>query len=124
MSMNNNDSNPYFSFAGMPPEEMMLLQQATAGFNENQLRAFQDIYATKRKNPQDILILSLLALLGVAGIHRMVMGQVVLGLLYFFTWGFFGVMVVMDLIKNKTITTDYNQKMMTETYHMVKMGGY
>jgi len=118
----NDFNNPYLSFPGITPEEITLLQQATAGFDENQLRAFQNIYAGKRKNPQEILLLTLLGLIGIAGIHRIVLGQVALGVVYFFTGGLFLVMTIMDIINNKTLTTDYNQKMMTETYHMVKMG--
>ncbi len=122
--MNTNSNQTYYAYPGVTVEEMFLLQQATSDLTEEQARHFHNIYATKRKNPQDILLLTLLALLGVAGIHRMVLGQVVMGILYFFTWGFFGVMIVMDLINNKTITNDYNQKMMAETYHIIKSGRF
>lgn len=120
--MDTQQTNTYFSLPGMSAGEMTLLQQATADLDDNQVSAFNELYIVKRKNPQDILLLTLLGLLGIAGVHRIVLGETTMGVLYFFTYGFFGVMTVMDIINNKTLTTDYNQKMMTEAYHIVKMG--
>jgi len=120
--MDTQQTNNYFSFPGVTPGELYLLQQATADLDDNQVRAFNELYIIKRKNPKDILLLTILGFLGIAGIHRIVLGETVMGVLYFFTYGFFGVMTVMDTINNKTLTTDYNQKMMTEAYRIVKMG--
>lgn len=120
--MNAQQTNSYFSLPGVTAGELYLLQQATADLDDNQVREFRELYIVKRKNPQDILLLTLLGLLGIAGIHRIVLGETTMGVLYFFTYGFFGVMTIMDIVNNKTLTNDYNQKTMTETYHIVKMG--
>jgi TM2 domain-containing membrane protein YozV len=120
--MNAQQTNSYFSLPGVTAGELYLLQQATADLDDNQVREFRELYIVKRKNPQDILLLTLSGLLGIAGIHRIVLGETTMGVLYFFTYGFFGVMTIMDIVNNKTLTNDYNQKTMTETYHIVKMG--
>src|SRR5476651_1306536 len=99
--MDTQQTNNYFSFPGVTPGELYLLQQATADLDDNQVRAFNELYIIKRKNPKDILLLTILGFLGIAGIHRIVLGETVMGVLYFFTYGFFGVMTVMDTINNK-----------------------
>lgn len=120
--MNNNFNNPYFSFPGITAEEMTLLQQATADLNENQLRSFQMIYSTKRKNPGDVLLFCLLGFFGFAGIQRFILGQVGMGLLYFFTGGLCVIGTIVDLVNHKALTNDYNRNMVYESYQMAKMG--
>jgi TM2 domain-containing membrane protein YozV len=120
--MMNDFNNPYFSFPGITPEEMHLLQQATADLNENQLRHFQMIYASKRKNPGDLLIFTLLGFFGLAGIQRFLVGQVGMGILYFFTGGLCVIGTIVDLVNYKELANTYNKDMMYESYQMVKMG--
>jgi len=114
--------NPYMAFPGITTEEMNFLQQATTGLNENQQKNFYMIYSGKRKNPQDILLFALLAFVGVAGIQRFIVGEVGMGLLYLFTWGFCGIGTIVDLINHKAIATDYNRKMAYESFQITKMG--
>ncbi len=45
------------------------------------------------------LALNILGFFGLAGLHRLYAGKIVSGLLYLFTWGFFGVGTLIDLIK-------------------------
>jgi hypothetical protein len=120
--MMNDSNNPYFSFPGITPEEMNLLQQATADLNENQLRNFQMMYMSRRKNAQDILLFTLLGFVCVAGIQRFVLGQTLMGILYVCTAGFCGIGTLVDLINNKNLTNDYNRDVIYETYQMAKMG--
>ena len=63
--------NPYMAFLGITTEEMSFLQQATTGLNENEQKNFYMIYSGKRKNPQDILLFTLLGFVGVAGDSEM-----------------------------------------------------
>jgi TM2 domain-containing membrane protein YozV len=118
--MMNDLNNPYFSFPGITPEEMHLLQQATADLSEAQLRNFNMFYAGKRKNPGDILLLTLLGLVWIAGIQRFILGQTGMGLLYLFTGGLCWIGTIIDLINYKSLTNDYNRDMMYESYQMAK----
>ncbi|MFA6246827.1 MAG: TM2 domain-containing protein [Mucilaginibacter sp.] len=114
--------NPYLSLPGITTEELTILRQTTSGLSDAQKQMFYNIYISKRKNPQDILILALLGLIGIAGIHRIVMGQVTMGVLYLFTAGFFFVCTIMDLINYKSLTNEYNQKVAYESVSILKMG--
>jgi TM2 domain-containing membrane protein YozV len=117
----NTYQNPYMMFDGMTPEEFSFLQQATASLTETQQRYFLNIYGGKRKNPQDIMLATLLGFLGVSGIQRFMTDQIGMGLVYFFTAGFCFIGTIIDLINYKDITTEYNKKMAFESFNIAKM---
>lgn len=110
------------SLPGITPEEYAYLQQATAGLQEQQLRSFLMVYASRRKQPSDILLLTLLGFLGFAGINRFVLGQVGMGLLYFFTAGLCFIGTLVDVINHRDLTIEYNQRMVFESLQMIRMG--
>lgn len=113
--------NPYMAFPGITPEEMGFLQQGTAELNEEQKKYFYMVYSSKRKNPQDLLLFTLLGFVVVAGVQRFVIGQIGMGLLYLFTGGFCLIGTIVDLINNKTLANDFNRQMAYESYQMAKM---
>ena len=113
--------NPYIAFPGMTSDEMFFLQQGTAGLNENQKRQFYMIYSGKRKSSQDILIFTIIGFFGAAGIQRFALGEIVMGLLYFFTAGFCLIGTIIDLVNHKTMADDYNRKMAFESLQIAKM---
>jgi len=108
---------------GITPEELGFLQQATVGLDENQQKVFFNIYAGKRKAAQDIMLFTLIGFVGVAGVQRFVVGEIAMGLIYFFTGGFCLIGTIVDLINHKSIALDYNKKMAYESFQIVKMGG-
>ncbi len=114
----------FMSLPGISPEEYSYLQSATQGLNEQQLRTFLMIYSSKRKNPSDILLLCLIGFLGFAGIHRFVIGQIGMGILYFLTGGLCMIGTIVDLINHKQLAFEYNQKMVFESMQMVKMSNF
>jgi TM2 domain-containing membrane protein YozV len=111
------------SLPGITPEEYSYLQQATTGLTEEQLRNFLMVYSSRRKQPSEILLLSLIGFLGFAGIHRFVIGQIGMGILYFLTGGLCAIGTIVDIINHKNLTFEYNQKMVFESLQMVRMGG-
>ncbi|MES2278073.1 MAG: TM2 domain-containing protein [Bacteroidota bacterium] len=116
--------NAYMMLSGISAEELGFLHQATTGLDENQQRNFFNLYRDKRKNPNDILLFTLLGFTVIgAGIQRFVLGQILMGLLYFFTAGFCFIGTIVDLINNKELTLDYNKKMVYESLQIIKMGG-
>ena len=117
--------NPYMSLPGITTEEMAFLHQATSELNDQQKQSFYMVYSGRRKSSQDILIFTLIGFLGIAGVQRFMIGQTVIGLLYFFTGGFCFIGTIVDLINHQSLANEYNQKMAYESYQMVKMGvGY
>ena len=103
------------------PEELITINSRTQGFTTDELTHFCVIYRSKRKDPQTILLLCLLGLVGVAGIHRFVIGQVGMGILYFFTGGLCLIGTIVDAINHKDLALEYNGKMIAETLSMLNM---
>ena len=103
------------------PEELLTINNHTQGFSDDDLTNFCMIYRSKRKDPQTILLLCLLGLVFVAGIHRFVIGQTGMGILYFFTAGLCWIGTIVDAINHKDLALEYNAKMITETLSMLNM---
>ncbi|GAB4093862.1 TM2 domain-containing protein [Flaviaesturariibacter terrae] len=108
-------------FPGMQPDELMMIQSLTKDFSEQQLRQFYSIYSGKRKEPQQLLIMTLIGFLGIAGIQRFVIGEAGMGILYFLTAGFCGIGTIIDLVNNNKLASNYNQRQAIESSQMVKM---
>ncbi len=103
------------------PEELITINSRTKDFSVDQLEQFCFIYRSKRKDPQLILVLCLLGLVGVAGVQRFLIGHIGMGILYFFTGGLCLVGTIVDAINHKELTMEYNAKMITETLSMLNM---
>jgi len=103
------------------PEELITINSRTQGFSDDDLTNFCMIYRPKRKDPQTILLLCLIGLIGVSGIHRFVTGQIGIGILYFLTGGLCLIGTIVDAVNHKTLATEYNGKMIAETLAMLNM---
>lgn len=115
------DHNPYAALPGASFEEINFVQQMAAGLTEGQQRAFISIYAGRRKNASDVLLLTLIGFLGFAGVQRFVLGQIGMGIVYFLTVGFCWIGTIVDLVNHKSLTNEYNQKMAYESLQIAKM---
>ncbi|NWJ50508.1 MAG: TM2 domain-containing protein [Bacteroidetes bacterium] len=115
------DERYFYSFSGMEAEEFMLLKQATKDMTEDQLKQFVMVYQSRRKDPQTILLVTLLGFFVVAGVQRFMTNQIGMGLLYFFTGGLCLIGTIVDLVNYKKLALDYNQKMMFEAMQLCKM---
>lgn len=103
------------------PEELIQINAHIQGFSDEQIRQFVTVYRSKRKDEQTILICCLLGLVLFAGIHRFLIGQIGMGILYFLTGGLCFIGTIVDAINHKQLTLDYNFKMMGETLSMMNM---
>jgi len=113
---------PYLALPGITTEEINILHQITTDLNENQIKYFYIAYSGKRKNPNDILLFTLLAFAGIAGVQRLVLGQIGMGILYLFTGGLCLIGTIVDLVNYKSLAFEYNQKMAFESYKIANMG--
>ncbi len=120
---NSNALNPVFLqyLSDVTPEELITINSRTKGFSDNELTHFCMIYRSKRKDPQTILLLCLLGLIGISGIHRFVIGHTGMGILYFFTAGLCLIGTIVDAVNHKDLTIEYNAKMIAETLSMLNM---
>ncbi|MEO6844885.1 MAG: NINE protein [Ginsengibacter sp.] len=103
------------------PEELLTINSRIKDFSDDELAQFCMIYRSKRKDPQLILILCLLGLVGIAGVQRFVIGHIGMGVLYFFTAGLCFIGTIVDAINHKELAMEYNAKMITETLSMLNM---
>ena len=106
--------NLLMNLRGITPEEYHYLEQVMNGMDEQQARTFIMYYGGRRKDPQDMLLFTLLGFIGLAGVQRFVIGQIGMGLLYFFTAGLCFIGTVIDLINHRSLAGNYNQKVANE----------
>jgi Predicted membrane protein len=101
-------------------EEMLYLQAVLKDMDDEKARTFASVYRTRRKDPQVILITALLGFVGVAGVHRFIMGQIVMGLLYLFTAGLCFIGTIVDLVNYQKLAFEYNQQVANEVLSMIR----
>lgn len=101
-------------------DEMVYIQGLIKEMSDNQAQQFANIYNSRRKDPQMILLTSLLGFIVVAGVQRFILGQVGMGLLYLFTAGLCFIGTIIDLVNHKKLTFDYNTKVAQQVTVMVK----
>lgn len=106
---------------GLQPEEFAMIKSLTATMSESEQQQFYMFYSGKRKDEQTIMILTIIGFFGVAGLQRFITGEIVLGILFLFTFGFCGIGTIIDLVNCKRITSEFNQKKAIEAAEMVKM---
>ncbi|MEE1884409.1 TM2 domain-containing protein [Pedobacter flavus] len=114
-------SSPFMNLPGISPEEFGYLQSSTAGLDEQELKNFLMVYASKRKNPDDMILFAVLGFF-VPGLPRFLLGQIGMGILYFVTLGLCFIGTIIDLVNYKTLTFEYNQKMVFESLQLIRMG--
>ena len=100
--------------------EIIYVEELTREMNDEDAALFSNLYRSKRKDPQMILLLTLLGFVGVAGIQRIILDQVVMGLLYLITAGLCFIGTIYDLISYKELTFEFNKRVAREVYTMVK----
>ena len=110
----------YQYFPNLDMEEYNFLQSLTKDFSETQMQQFCTIYSARRKDPQLILVLALIGFLGVSGVHRFILGNIGMGILYLLTGGLCFIGTIIDLVNHKKLTNEYNFKEAHQTSMMVK----
>ncbi|MCF8303319.1 MAG: NINE protein [Bacteroidales bacterium] len=86
------------------------VQRIMNDYNEKQAREFALIYRNRRKSPDLVLVLNLIGFLGVAGVHRLIMGQIGMGLLYLLTGGLCLIGTIVDIVNHKSLAFEFNRK--------------
>lgn len=105
-----NEVNVLRLMPSLEGEEMMFVQGLIRDMTETQAMTFAGSYNVRRKDPQTILLVTLLGFIGVAGVQRFLLGQIGLGLLYLFTAGFCWIGTIIDLVCHRRLAFDYNTR--------------
>ncbi len=94
--------------------ELQHVQSITSDFDEAKLLNFANIYRARRKDPQIILLTTLLGFVVVAGVQRFLLGQIGMGILYLLTGGLCLIGTIVDLINYQDLAFQYNQRVANE----------
>ena len=94
--------------------ELQYVQSITSDYDEAKLLNFANIYRARRKDPQLILLTTLLGFVVLAGVQRFLVGQIGMGILYLFTGGLCLIGTIVDLINYQDLAFQYNQKVANE----------
>lgn len=113
-------ANVYELMPEIMGEEQMYISGMIKNMDENQARQFANIYRTRRRDPQTILLLTLVGFLGISGIQRFITDQIGLGILYLLTGGICLIGTIIDLVNYKKIAFEYNQKQANQIAVMLK----
>lgn len=118
--------NLYQFFPNLEPEEMSYIQGFTKDMDENQLMMYANVYNSRRRDPQVILLTALAGFLGVAGIQRFLVDQIGMGIAFLLTGGFCMIGTIIDLINYKKLANEYNFKMAQQSAMIVRgsTGGF
>lgn len=113
-------ANVYELMPEIMGEEQMYISGLLKNLDDNQARNFANIYRTRRRDPQTILLLTLVGFLGISGIQRFITDQIGLGILYLLTGGICLIGTIIDLVNYKKIAFEYNQKQANQIAVMIK----
>jgi TM2 domain-containing membrane protein YozV len=100
--------------------ELMFVQGLTKDYDDNQMMNFANIYRSRRRDPQLILLTTLLGFVGISGVQRFLTNQIGMGILYLFTAGLCFIGTIIDLINYQDLAMEYNMRMANEAAMMVK----
>ena len=100
--------------------ELVYVQGLTKDYTESQMMNFANIYRSRRRDPQIILLTTLLGFVAVAGVQRFLINQIGMGLLYLFTGGLCLIGTIIDLINYQDLAMEYNMRMANEAAMLVK----
>src|SRR6476620_1856760 len=82
--------------------------------SHQQAQLFASAYREKRKDPHTVLLTAIVGLIAIPGLQRFWLGQIGMGFLLLFTWGLLLIGSISDLVRYKTLTLLYNQKVAQE----------
>lgn len=116
------DKNQLMMLPNIEAEEIMFLESVAKDLSADQEKNFVMLYQTKRKDPQTIMIVTIVGLVvPVAGIQRFMLNQIGMGILYLFTAGLCLIGTIIDLVNYKSMALTYNKQMALEAVQMCKM---
>lgn len=101
-------------------EEMAYVQSLINDMTDAQAQQFAMAYSARRKDPTTILILALVGFVGFAGLHRFMLNQIGMGILYFLTAGLCIIGTIIDLVNHRKLAFEYNSTVAQQVALMTK----
>lgn len=100
-------------------DESLYVGKLISNLDESQASKFASVYRARRKDPQTILITCLLGFFLIAGIHRLLLNQIGMGILYIFTAGLCFIGTIVDLVNYKEMAFEYNRNVAQEVKSLI-----
>jgi hypothetical protein len=94
--------------------ERTYIQCLVGKMTSEQILMFAHAYRRRRKDPQTVLIASIVGLVAFPGFQRFWLGHIAIGLLHLFTWGLLLVGTISDLVRYRTLAHLYNKRVARE----------
>ena len=101
--------------------EMDFLEEIVEALDQNQADSFLLLYRSKRRKADNVLLLTLMGFVVLAGMQRFYLNQVLMGFIYLFTGGLCLIGTIVDLINHKDLTLEYNEKLAFNLMDEVQM---
>lgn len=101
-------------------DEQLYVADLVNDLSDEKARRFARVYRERRKDPQMILLLTLVGFVGVAGVHRFVIDEIGMGLLYFFTAGLCFLGTIVDIVNYKDVAFRYNRQQADEVLALIR----
>ena len=95
-------------------DESLYVGKIFSDLSEEQASKFASVYRSRRKDPQTILITCILGFFLIAGVHRLLLNQIGMGILYIFTGGLCLIGTIVDLVNYKDLAFQYNREVAKE----------
>jgi TM2 domain-containing membrane protein YozV len=101
-------------------EEQAFINNIIKDMDDDAAQQFSNVYRVRRKDPQTILLLTLVGFLGIAGVQSFIVDQIGMGILYLLTGGICMIGTIVDLINYKSIAFEYNIQQAQQIAAMVR----
>ncbi|MCO6496708.1 MAG: TM2 domain-containing protein [Chitinophagaceae bacterium] len=109
----------YFPDASI--EELTTISNRISGNTDERIEQFCMLYRSRRRDPQIILLTCFLGFVGVAGVHRFLLNQIGMGLIYLFTAGLCFIGTIIDILNYKELALEYNSRQISDVLVMLNM---
>ncbi len=101
-------------------DEAAYISKLLSSMDEEKADRFSRVYRARRKEPQIVLFTALVGFFGLAGVHRFLIGQVGMGLLYLLTGGLCLIGTIVDIINYKNLAFEYNRGVAQDVISLLK----
>lgn len=101
-------------------DEQVEIAEILNDMSDVQSEHFARIYRSRRRDPIHILMLAAVGFAGVAGLQRLYMKEIALGLVYLFTAGLCVIGTIYDVIKYRDLALRYNRDVAVDVANTVR----
>lgn len=111
--------NAMLLLPSLEAQELLFIQSIFDQMNDAQAQQFAMTYQQRRKDPNVILALCIIGLLGIPGLQRFFLNQIGMGIVHLVTCGFCWIGTIVDLVNHKKLTLEFNAKVASEIVAMM-----